>query len=197
MKSLILTSLVVCLTFVSAFAGAKGEEKAVAAIKELGGKIEYGQGKFAQNVVKVDLSGTKVSNIDLRLLIQLKELQHLDLSETSVSDGTQYIGFIKKLQTLDLSRTNVDDAALQKIQSLKKLVTLQLAGTKITDEGLKSVAKMSSLKTVGVAQTAVSDAGLRYLGKLASLEVLSVVDSKVTEDGKKELQKMHPNLRFS
>lgn len=173
MKSFILTSLVLCLGVVAAFANDKGEAKAVDIVKTLGGKIEYGQGTRSGKVVKVDLSGTNVTNGDLRHLIGLKELRDLDLSGTSISDGTQYIGFMKKLETLDVSGTKVDDNALTKLRGLK------------------------NLKSISIAQTTVTDAGLQILGKISTLRDVSVADSRVTESGKSEALKANPNLRFS
>lgn len=173
MKKLILTALLVCTTFTLAFAGGKGEEGVVQRVKALGGKVEMGEGKLAGNVVKVDLSGTSVQNLDLRDLIQLKELRSLDLSGTSITDGTQYISFIKNLESLDISGTKVDDAALTKLRSLKKLASLNIANTSVTDQGLQAVGKFSSLKD------------------------LSIANSKVTESGKTAFRIANPNINLS
>lgn len=159
MKKLILSAILVCVSFSLAFAGVKGEENAIQRVKTLGGKVEMGVGKFADNVVKVDLSGTNIQDPDLRDLIHLKELRSLDLSGTSVTEGTQYIAFIKKLESLDLSGTKVDDASLIKLRSLKKLSSLNIANTAISDNGLKAVAKFSSLKEISIANSKVTESG--------------------------------------
>ncbi len=166
MKAIILTSLIICLGIVSAAAGVKNEEKAVAAIKELGGKIEYGEGKLKKHVVSVDLSGKKVTNADIVQITQLRQLRHLNLSGTSISTGTQYIAFLKELRTLDLSGTKVDDDNLARLSNLKKLEKISLRGTAVTEEGVKSIARISTLKTIDIARAQTADAALPLVSML-------------------------------
>lgn len=166
MKAIILTSLILCLGIVSAAAGVKSEEKAVAAIKELGGKVEYGQGRLAKHVVSVDLSGKKITNADIVQVAQLKQLRHLNLSGTPVSGATQYIAFLKELRTLDLSETKVNDDNLARLSNLKKLEKISLRGTAVTEEGVKSIARISTLKTIDIARAQTTDAALPLVSML-------------------------------
>ncbi|HMO79182.1 MAG TPA: hypothetical protein PKD24_00185 [Pyrinomonadaceae bacterium] len=166
MRAIILTSMIICLGIVSAAANVNREEAAVAAIKELGGTVEYGEGRRARNVVSVDLSGSKAGNADLRHLVGLKYVRDLNLSGTSISTGTQYIAFLKELRTLDLSGTNVDDDNLARLSNLKKLEKISLRGTAVTEEGVRSIARISTLKTIDIARAQTADAALQLVSML-------------------------------
>lgn len=193
-KALILVCTLVCVAAVTASA-AWDEEKGKAAIQQLGGKLQYGDGKYAKSVIGVDLSNTAVTDGDMRHLLNFKELRHLDVRITKVGDGaTQYIGFLKNLKTLNMFRTGLTDAGLERLRNLKGLETLLVGGTKITDEGLKSVEKFSKLRKMSVFRTEVSDAGLKSLEKLTALEVLLIGESRITEESAKRAL---PKVRFS
>jgi Leucine-rich repeat (LRR) protein len=193
-KALIFACLLVFVSAVTASAG-WDEEKGKVAIETLGGKLQWGEGKYAKNVISVDLSDTAVTDGDLRHLLNFKQLQNLDIRGTKVGDGgTQYIGFLKNLRTLNMFRTDLTDAGLARLRELDDLETLLIGGTKVTDEGLKNIESFSKLKKLSVFRTEVSDASLKSLGKLASLEVLLIGESRVTEEGAK---KVLPKVRFT
>lgn len=193
-KALIFVCLLVCTMAVTASA-AWDEEKGKTAIEQLGGKLQWGEGKYAKNVVAVDLSNSAVTDGDLRHLLNFKQLQHLDLRGTKVGDGgTQYIGFMKNLRTLNMFRTELSDAGLARLRSLDELESLLIGGTKVTDEGMKSVEKLSKLRKVSVFGTAVSDAGLKSLEKLNALEVLLIGESRITEE---VARRTLPKVKFS
>jgi hypothetical protein len=193
-KALIFACLLIFVSAVTASAG-WDEEKGKVEIEKLGGKLKWGEGKYAKNVISIDLSDTAVSDGDLRHLLNFKELQHLDVRGTKVGDGgTQYIGFLKNLKTLNMFRTGLTDAGLARLKKLNDLETLLIGGTKVTDEGMKNVESFSKLKKLSVFRTDVSDAGLKSLGKLDSLEVLLIGESRITEEGAK---KALPKVRFS
>jgi len=63
------------------------EEKAVKAIEALGGRVERDETLPGRPVVSVDLDGTKVTDSDLKVLRELKDLQTLDLSRTQITDA--------------------------------------------------------------------------------------------------------------
>ena len=193
-KALIFSFLLFLVSAATVLAG-WDEEKGKVEIEKLGGKLQWGEGKYAKNVISIDLSNTVVTDGDLRHLLNFKELQHLDVRLTNVGDGgTQYIGFLKKLRTLNMFRTGLTDAGLARLKKLDDLETLLIGGTKVTDEGMKNVENFSKLKKLSVFRTDVSDAGLKSLGKLNSLEVLLIGESRITEEGAK---KVLPKVRFT
>src|SRR6185295_10069835 len=61
-------------------------DKVVAEVQRLGGVIEFDETKKDRPIVKVDLHGTKVTDADLIMLKNLKELRVLDLRLTHVGD---------------------------------------------------------------------------------------------------------------
>lgn len=194
MKALIIVCMLVCVTASTVFAS-WDEEKGKAAVEKLGGKLKYGEGKLAKNVVGVDLSNTTVTDGDLRHLLNFRGLQHLDVRLTQVGDGgTQYIGFLKNLRTLNMFKTQLTDAGLERLKNLKELETLLVGGTKITDVGLKNVEKLSKLRKMSVFRTEVSDSGLKSLEKLTALEVLLIGESRISEDA---ARKALPKVKFS
>jgi hypothetical protein len=193
-RAVIFLCLVLLTTTISASA-AWDEEKGKTAVEQLGGKLQYGEGKDAKNIIGVDLSSTPVTDGDLRHLLHFRKLQHLDLRLTKVGDaGTQYLGFLKGLRSLNMFRTNLGDAGLERLKDLKDLETLLIGGTRVTDEGLKSLERLSRLRKVSVFDTQVSDAGLKSFGKLNALEVLLIGQSKISEES---ARKVLPKVRFT
>src|SRR4249919_1878112 len=67
-------------------------ERAIAAIKRLGGKVEVDRNRPGLPVVEVDLRHTKVIDASLEHLAGLKTLERVSLKETTVTDsGIVYI----------------------------------------------------------------------------------------------------------
>jgi MYXO-CTERM domain-containing protein len=88
----------------------------------------------------LDLSGTKVTDVELKDLAELKNVQLLDLSHTPVTDaGLKDLAGLENLQSLDLSSTNITDAGLMHLKRLKKLWWLSLRNTQVTDAGIKAL----------------------------------------------------------
>jgi internalin A len=79
------------------------EEKAVAAIEKLRGKVTRDDKLPGHPVVEVDLSGRSVTDADLKDSRELKGLQTLNLSYTKIADaGLIHLKELKNLQYLDL-----------------------------------------------------------------------------------------------
>ncbi|MEO8574116.1 MAG: hypothetical protein ABI481_09110 [Pyrinomonadaceae bacterium] len=192
-KAFIFISLIILTTAFTAFAAAEDEGKKM--VEQLGGKLQYGEGQYAKNVIGVDLSKTSVTDGDLRHLLDFKKLQQLDLRLTKVGDpGTQYLGFLKNLRSLNMFKTDLGDAGLSRLKNLKDLETLLIGGTKVTDDGLKNLERLSKLRKVSVFNTDVSDAGLKSFEKLSLLEVLLIGQSKISEES---ARKALPKVKFS
>ena len=172
------------------------QQKAVAEIERLGGKVEFNAEKA---VVKVDLNNAPITDdAVLKNLAAFQALEWLDLRQTAIGDeAVAYLKNLKKLKFLNLFRTNMSDRGLAELKELTALETLLIGGTSITDEGLKNLEKFSKLKKISIFRTAISDAGIKYLEKLPSLEVLLMGGSKISEDGAKQLQKALPKIRFT
>src|SRR6185295_12716667 len=112
MKTLsLLATVLLCISTINASESAR--DKVVAEVQRLGGTVEFDETKEDRPIVKVDLHGTKVTDADLVILKNLKELR-----------------------VLDLRLTHVGDAAVANLKNLTKLETLNLFRSELTDRGL-------------------------------------------------------------
>jgi hypothetical protein len=124
------------------------------------------ESKPGHPVVSAYLSGTLVSDADIKDLGNLKELQTLDLRNTRVTDaGLKGLAGLKQLRELYLIGTDVTDAGLKEVVTLKHLEKLYLVGAKVTDAGLKNLVNLKQLKELNVSDTMVTVAGQRELQK--------------------------------
>jgi hypothetical protein len=93
------------------------EDKAVAFVEKLGGKIKRDDKVAGKPVVEVNLFRTKVTDADLKELAALKSLTSLNLHDTKVTDaGLKELVPLKNLSFLSLGRTEVTDAGLKELE---------------------------------------------------------------------------------
>jgi internalin A len=175
------------------------EASATKSIKALGGRVPNGG--------VVDLSGSKkVTDRDLMLLLEFKEVGFLSLNDTAIGDdGMATIGKLAKLRVLELGgtritdkgikqlanlsdleqivldRTQVGNAGVQSLKALKKLRHLKVAGGSVTDEAMKDVRQMTNLEILGLQKTRVTDAGVKELRGLKNLDVLWLEGTSVSD----------------
>src|SRR5688572_2027088 len=89
-------------------------ERAIAAIKKLGGVVEVDVKRPGMPVVGVNLKHTKEVDASLEHLSGLTELGRLSLKDTRVTDdGMRYVKGLTNLEVLELGRTNVTDKGLE------------------------------------------------------------------------------------
>lgn len=105
--------------------------------------------KGKENLIKLDLSRSAVTDDMLKKIARFENLIHLRL------DGTQ-----------------VTDAGLKNLQKLEYLEYLNLYGTAVTDEGIAALSEMPQLQQLYIWQTDVSKDGAQALK--ASLPQLQV-----------------------
>ena len=119
----------------------EAEDKAVAFVEKLGGKVTRDDKAPGKPVVRVSMYSTKVSDAGLKDLAALRGLTTLDLSVTKVTDaGLKELAALKGLTTLNLRGTKVTDAGLKELVALKGLTTLNLAYCpQVTGAGLKEL----------------------------------------------------------
>ena len=108
----------VVLLIAGLVAAEETEDKAIAAIAKLEGRIKRDENKPGRPVVALDLTRTEV-----------------------IDAGLKNLAALKQLKTLDLGGTKVTDAGLKDLATLKQLQVLDLASTKVTDAGVKELAK--------------------------------------------------------
>lgn len=91
-----------------------------------------------QDLERLSLEGTTISNAALANLSRLTQLTELDLSGTKIDDtALQFIAQLPRLETLWLTQTQVTDASLASLASLKSLKFVQVDGSRISAEAWK------------------------------------------------------------
>jgi hypothetical protein len=171
---IVLAALLTCGVIVSPDAQARDgdEDKAVAEIQKVGGKVERDEKAEGKPVTNVNLSITQAADGDLAPLEKLP-----------------------KLQRLSLNNTKVTDAGLEHLKGLANLQKLYLVDTKVGDAGLEHLKGLTSLQVLSLAGTQVTDAGLEHLKGLTNLQALFVFGTKVTDEGVKKLKEALPKLK--
>jgi hypothetical protein len=114
------------------------QDKAVVEVTRLGGKLEFDGGSPGKPVIKVELSGSGVTDAGLDQLKALTQLRTLTLNGTKVTDaGLKHLKGLTQLRTLTLNGTKVTDAGLGHLGEMTQLQLLHLNRTQVTDEGAK------------------------------------------------------------
>lgn len=146
---------------------AQETEKAIAAIKAMGGKVAVDKERSGNPVVGVDLSHTKIRDASLEQLKAWPNLEHLILKNTPLTDdGMVYINGLTNLEVLELSRTKVTDKGLKHLRDFTKIVRLDLSGTEVSDQGLEHLKGLAHLRSLNLTDTRVTDAGVQALKKV-------------------------------
>ncbi len=117
------------------------EERAVVAIKKLGGWVKQDETVTGKSFV-VYLQGSVVTDIVLKELAPLKELRTLVLHETEVTDdGLKELAQFKQLIFLNITDTKITDAGLKELAALKTLASISMYRTKVTEAGVAELKK--------------------------------------------------------
>jgi hypothetical protein len=168
----------------------EAEKAVLALVDKLGGgaKVKRDPVLPGQPITEVSLSGSKVTDDDLKLLARLPQLKKIHLNATQISDaGLKALAPLKQLEFLNVMGTRITDAGLAEVSRLTRLQEIWLSSTGVTDAGLKHLVGLPDLGVVYLDSTEVSDAGLKELAKLPKLWDLRLDRSRVTDAGMKEL----------
>ncbi len=142
---------------------AERQREAAKAIEKLGGQVFWDSkasrrpawlrklvdSVFFDSVRSVDLSGTKVTDVELEYITKLSQLRELSLNESKITD-----------------------ARLAKLKALSQLQRLGIEDAEVTDPGLEHLGGFSQLQDLDLASTRVGDAGLKHLKGLSQLQSL-------------------------
>src|SRR5262245_1293034 len=112
MNSQALTALALGLALVMIPQARGGErDTALAAIKQLGGRVEVEEDKPDKPVRLIYLWGERVTDKELALLKALPDLRRLDLRDAKITDeGLRLLGQMPQLEALYLWNTPITDA---------------------------------------------------------------------------------------
>ena len=132
-----------------------------------------------QQLERLDLSGTKITNHGLLALKNLPKLQYLGLGNTKVSgEGIQFLQQLKNLRELSLSKSKISGPDLAPLGGLNKLKALDLSGTTMTSADLAMLPQIDALERLQlnnqVREGHIDDLAIQYLQKQPSLKVLDL-----------------------
>jgi uncharacterized membrane protein/mono/diheme cytochrome c family protein len=136
--------------------------------------------------------GVVFGDAELEQLIPIQNnLLRLNLSRSSITDdGLRHLAGMKNLRRLDLSTTSVTDAGLAHLAGLRHLDYLNLYETAVTDEGLQHLKNLSNLRRIYLWRTKVSNEGIEQLQ--ASLR-----DQLQADAWQAEIRELEQRLRAS
>ena len=111
--------------------------------------------------------GTRITDLGLTKIAQLKKLRQLDLSGTAITaNGLKTLASFPKLQRLNLwNVAALDDAAAPYLEALTSLTSLDLSNTRIGDASLTRLMKLGGLRRLHVSETNVTPEGLASFQK--------------------------------
>jgi internalin A len=135
--------------------------------------------ELAAQTGRLDLSGLQLTELPPELR-GLTNLQHLDCSDTQVSD-LEPLRDLTSLQILDCSWTQVSD--LEPLRGLTSLQNLDCGGTEVSD--LEPLRGLTSLQNLDCSNIQVSD--LEPLVNLQTLKTLECRNLKISEFPRKLL----------
>jgi hypothetical protein len=159
------------------------QERAVAEIVKLGGKVKIDEKSPDKAVVEVDLLNAKDVDAGLGLLKSFARLQSLDLGPNVTDAGLENIKYLTSLTYLSLINAKVTDAGMEHLRGLTQLQSLNLYGVQVTDAGLGCLRDLPQLRTLVLTRTQLTDAGLEHLKGLTQLRHLSLVQTHITDAG--------------
>jgi Leucine-rich repeat (LRR) protein len=168
----------------------ESQDAAVAAIKNLGGKVTFDDMLPGKPIVGVALFNAKVIDADLVHLDGMTSLRTLNLSGTTqvTNAGLIHLKGLTSLQSLYLGATKVTDAGLEHLKRLTSLKTLGLAKTEVTGDGLIYLKEMTGLQKLYLHGTQISDSELIHLKGMTNLTSLSLGTTKTTNAGLEHLK---------
>jgi CxxC motif-containing protein (DUF1111 family)/Leucine-rich repeat (LRR) protein len=164
--------------------GGVDQDGILAEIRRLGGTAEVDENRPGKPVVRLNLSGTRVTDTELAPLGALPQLQALDLSQTQITNaGLAALRGLPNLQELDLGINTITDAGLAHLEELTQLQALSVRFTLLTDAGLAHLERLTQLRMLRLDGTAVTDRGIEHLARLAQLRELDLSSTKVGDAG--------------
>ena len=109
--------------------------------------------KDLDNLSKLSLANTQVTDAGLADLVECRDLLDLDLSDTQVTDaGLKEVAKLRQLQGLVLTNTNVTDNGLKALKPLTRLCRLSLCNPQITDRAADAIIQLGDLRELNFSK---------------------------------------------
>lgn len=145
------------------------------------GDEQVGLLKQFPNVRTLFLDRTKITDAGLPGLLSLKELTHLQLTETQVT--AESFPRFASLNWLYLDGSRTEDTGIESVAQLPALTKLSVRDTRITNAATAHIRHMPSLQVLEASNTQIDDEGLSELRHALKLSTLDLSDSSITGEG--------------
>lgn len=142
------------------------------------------------------LSGSDVTDTQLRDIAALRSIDYLYLDGTSITDeGVSHLGALRSMRILDLGNTKVTGATLDRLSSMTQLETLVLHETQLDDAGVRQLSSQRSVRELDLGQTKISGAAIEDLARMTQLENLRLHKNDIRDAALRPLRDLR-NLRI-
>jgi hypothetical protein len=127
----------------------------------------------------LQLSGTSVTDQQLRLIAGCRSLSLLALSQTSIGDqGLVHLTRLSRLQRLFAAETNITSGGLEQIAKLRRLEILDLSKTKIGGD-LAPLADLDKVQHLLLNEVTLAAGAFETIAQMDSLRRLTIIGSRV------------------
>jgi hypothetical protein len=159
------------------------EERAIAAIEDLGGRVVRDESVPERPVIEVAFSES-IKDGDLEWLKTFPRLKGLSFSKTGITDsGLARLSGLTQLESLQIAEEKITDKGLAHLEGLSRLQELSLVDARITGPGLAHLKELTRLEDFTLADLPIRDEALAHLKDLPSLRWLSLSNIPITGAG--------------
>jgi internalin A len=170
------------------------QEKAIAEIIKIGGKIERDDTLPGKPVISVTIlpekRGESLTEESLAYLGNFKQLQRLGIgffgkANPGLTDKDMiYLKDLTNLRYLCLRITRISSSGLVNLRDMKNIETLIISDSNISGIGLQNIKYMAKLNTLELSSCDLIDEDMEYIKELNNLETLIISHNiKLTDKG--------------
>lgn len=136
-----------------------------------------------ENLTKLDLSNSKISDEGELYLSELKNLTHLHLNNVIFqTNQTKGIAHLKKLTHLYLGGTYINSQGLKAITQLENLTHIYLNGNEMSDDCVEVLAQVKTLTLLNLSGNYIYG-GAKGLAQLKNLTHLDLCSNRINAEG--------------
>lgn len=154
-----------------------------------------------QNLRRLNLRGTKITDAGVAQLEEHPSLEAIDVGFSLFTDGGfEPLTTIPNLKELACGGNKVTDVGLNSLRLMPGLRKLDLSGAQrtdsglwaatLTDRGVDAVATLTNLEELRIRGAKITDLGSAKLGALKLLRVLDVSETQLSSSGLKSVTAM-------
>jgi len=157
-----------------------------------------------KHLKRLNLRGTRISNLTLEILSRISRLEALDIANTLVTDnGVDHLIPLVSLKELSLGRGRLTNSSLEVLRMLPTLTHLDLSGARpgppdapgratpgpgIPEASLRAMAELKELRVLKLGYSSITAQQLRILSSLEKVERLGLeMCPRVNDDAVDEL----------